>query len=161
MTSLKVFAAGTLFLMMSVAQAQYAWIDDKGVKQFSDRAPPATVPLNKILKSPRPMKNMAGEDQTPAAPVAPAKPALSVAEREADYRKRAADKAAQQKEASDKAGVAAQRTAACNQARAAKDQLSEGRRLRAADGSFLDDEQRAAQTERANATLQECAKSGT
>lgn len=162
MTSLKLLAGAALLFVFGAAQAQYVWIDGKGVKQFSDRAPPATVPLDKILKSPRPMKNMADEIETaaPAAKPAPKAEGASVADREADYRKRMMAKAAQDKETAEKASIASQRAAACNAARAAQAQLAEGRRIRAADGSFLDDGARAEQNNRASAILQDCARTG-
>ena len=34
------------------ARAQYVWIDDKGLKQLSDRPPPPNVPAKRILKAP-------------------------------------------------------------------------------------------------------------
>ena len=36
----------------TAAMAQYVWVDDKGVKQFSDMPPPASVLKNRILKQP-------------------------------------------------------------------------------------------------------------
>lgn len=33
-------------------QAQYVWLNDKGVKQYSDSPPPRSVPLDRIVKSP-------------------------------------------------------------------------------------------------------------
>lgn len=34
------------------ASAQYVWVNEKGVKQFSDLPPPKNVPKDKILKAP-------------------------------------------------------------------------------------------------------------
>lgn len=160
MTSLKCVAVAALLLMASVAQAQYVWIDAKGIKQISDIAPPASVPLDKILKSPRSMGNPDSAAAAPLAPTSTAKGETSIAEREADYRKRMADKAVKDKDAADKAAIASQRSAACNAARAAQAQLADGRRIRNADGSFVDDAQRAQQNARANAILQDCAQTG-
>lgn len=161
MTTLKCVAGAALLLMATAAQAQYVWIDAKGSKQFSDRAPPASVPLDKILKSPRPLVNPADPAQAPAAAAKPAPEADNgVAAREADYRKRKADQAEKEKEAAAKAAGAAQRNARCNQARAAQAQLANGGRVRNPDGSYLDDAQRAQMNERASAMLQECAKTG-
>ena len=42
----------SLWLSMASAHAQYVWVDEKGLKQYSDRAPPASVPLKRILKAP-------------------------------------------------------------------------------------------------------------
>ena len=41
-----------LSLGASAALAQYIWLDSKGVKQYSDRPPPPSVPTSKILKAP-------------------------------------------------------------------------------------------------------------
>lgn len=159
MTTLKCVAGAALLWMASVAQAQYVWIDAKGIKQISDSAPPASVPLDKILKSPRSMGNPDSAAAVPAAASA-AKAETSIAEREADYRKRMADKAVKDKDAAEKAAIATQRSAACSAARAAQAQLADGRRIRNADGSFVDDAQRAQQNARASAILQDCAQTG-
>src|SRR5205823_1792862 len=45
------------------AQAQYVWLNERGVKQFSDMPPPASVPENRILKSP----GAAPRSESPAA----------------------------------------------------------------------------------------------
>lgn len=42
-------AAGAIALP---AQAQYVWLDARGVRQFSDRPPPPSVPDSRILKGP-------------------------------------------------------------------------------------------------------------
>lgn len=52
----RLLAATALMAFASMAQAQYMWIDDKGLKQFSDRPPPPSVPLKHILKAPRGME---------------------------------------------------------------------------------------------------------
>lgn len=43
-----------IFLTLAVAdaQAQYVWLNDKGVKQYSDSPPPRNIPLDRIVKSP-------------------------------------------------------------------------------------------------------------
>ena len=42
--------AGTFSI--GAVHAQHVWVDEKGVKQYSDMAPPTSVPTNRILKSP-------------------------------------------------------------------------------------------------------------
>ena len=152
----QVSAAGLLMAIATVAQAQYVWVDAKGVKQFSDRGPPPDVPLKNILKSPAPAAppedaDAAGQANTPGKPAAP-----SLADREAEYRKRKADQAAAEKETAKMAAYHAQRAAACNSARAARAQLDHGRRLRTSNGNIMDDAQRASEASRADAILREC-----
>ena len=137
-----VTAAGLLMAIATVAQAQYVWVDAKGVKQFSDRGPPPEVPLKNILKSPAPAAPIDDADSA-GQPNASGKPAApSLADREADHRTRKA--------------YEAQRAAACNSARAARAQLDHGRRLRTANGSIMDDAQRASEASRADSILRDC-----
>ena len=42
----------TLLSFVSIASAQYVWLDDKGTKQYSDMPPPASIPQKQILKQP-------------------------------------------------------------------------------------------------------------
>src|SRR3569833_2369090 len=60
--------AALLSMAAAVAAAQYAWIDERGVRQYSDQPPPASVPKQRILKAP-------GAAYTP--PAASAQPAGS------------------------------------------------------------------------------------
>lgn len=39
-------------LAVATAQAQYVWLNDKGVKQYSDSPPPRHIPADRIVKSP-------------------------------------------------------------------------------------------------------------
>ena len=47
--------------------AQYVWLNDKGVKQYSDMPPPAAVPNQRILKSPGPATRAYTNTQGPAS----------------------------------------------------------------------------------------------
>jgi hypothetical protein len=42
-------ALGSL-IMTQIAMAQFIWINEQGVKQYSDKPPPANTPKNKIIK---------------------------------------------------------------------------------------------------------------
>lgn len=42
----------TSFFLSSYAQAQYVWLNEKGVKQFSDLPPPKNIPKDRIIKGP-------------------------------------------------------------------------------------------------------------
>ena len=41
-----------LMVAAASAAAQFVWIDASGIRQYSDRPPPASIPKNKILKEP-------------------------------------------------------------------------------------------------------------
>jgi hypothetical protein len=86
---------GVLAAAAAPALAQYMWLDEKGVKQLSDRPPPPSVPDKRILKAPgKPTFNPnapAEDDGAPAADAAAQpKAAPTLAERNADYNKRRA-----------------------------------------------------------------------
>jgi hypothetical protein len=95
---LRALVGALLLAASSLATAQYMWIDDKGLKQFSDRPPPPNVPDKRILKAPgKPPFNpnaAAQVEDAPAAEPAEAKRPPTLAERNADFNKRKADAAA-------------------------------------------------------------------
>ena len=150
----------------SLAQAQYVWIDAKGIKQFSDRSPPSSIPDRNILKAPgRPMMAMAPDDAAPTAPAeSAAEPAKSapptIAERNVEFNKRIADKAAANKKAAAEAQAKAAKAEQCASARQYKAQLDSGDRIGTvgADGQrkYMDDAERAADNAKATKVLAAC-----
>lgn len=160
MRGVRLAAGGTLLMFASLGHAQYAWVDAKGVKQFSDRPPPASIPAKNILKAPRAAAVVAVDEATaaPATAVAALKAApKSVADREADYRKRQADKAESDKKAEGEAEIAKNKLAACTSARQSRAQLDSGIAMR--DGgeerSWLTDKQRDERKAAANKVIDE------
>ena len=152
------FLAGSALLMFaSLSHAQYVWVDEKGIKQFSDRSPPANIPAKNILKMPRGQSVEAAEPAAAAgSPAASAAP-RSVAEREADYKKRQLAKAEADKRAASDTSQANVKKAVCDSARAAKSELESGVRLRSgANGDYMDDQQRAQAMANANKALADC-----
>ena len=158
-------AAGTLMAFAALAQAQYMWIDEKGLKQFSDRAPPPSIPLKNILKAPRGMPTAAtipADEPAPAAALeaVKAKAAPTLAERNADYRKRAKENA--EREQKDKAEQETEATQAdnCERARSAKQSIDSGVRIGTRDKNgergFMTDEQRAVEAKKVDKTLSAC-----
>jgi len=165
---LGVFAA--LFCLHGVAQAQWAWRDTGGNITYSDSPPPADIQPANILQQPAPLTaadlrratsgSGSGDGASQGAgggaqpvPAAPQPAARTLADQEADFRKRAAEreKAAQkaeQDEAREKA-----RAAACAQARGYLQLIESGTRLMRPDAegnrNFMDEEQRAAETQKA------------
>ena len=153
--------------LSSIAHAQYIWLDEKGVRQYSDMAPPASVPQKRILKEPRSLS------RTPAAE--PAEPATEAAVREtldkdnapittteknADFKKRRAEQAEKDKKAADEAKLAAEKAKHCEQARANQRALQSGDRLARTDKNgeryFLSDEQRAKEAQEVQRALDAC-----
>jgi hypothetical protein len=166
-------AGAALMLWAGLSQAQYMWIDEKGIKQLSDRPPPPTTPLAKILKSPAPIKPAfepvpdaapTGGSAPAAAPAASgspgAKPPPTLAERDADYRKRAAEQAEKAAKAQEEERIKAGNAANCTAARQQKQTLDSGARIGVTDSKgergIMDDQQRAAEYQKVNKVLAEC-----
>jgi type IV secretory pathway VirB10-like protein len=161
----RLLCAGALMLLSQLAHAQYSWIDAKGTRVFSDRPPPPGTPANRILKAPHTAAPRTAPDD--AAPVPPAVPAPApkpagptLAEREADYRKRAA-----QREADDaKAAQEAQRKAAlaeqCAAARRGAATLASGVRMTETNDKgeqvILSDDERARRLATARSATAQC-----
>ncbi|MBI3228703.1 MAG: DUF4124 domain-containing protein [Burkholderiales bacterium] len=109
--------ASSALLFCSAANAQYVWLDDKGVKQFSDQPPPASVPAKRVIKGPNVKKvepkadakaeatGTDGEKEAPtaSAPANSPKPPPTLAERNADFQKRKAEQAEKEKKAAEEA----------------------------------------------------------
>ncbi len=160
MRGLQLAVGGTLLMIASLGHAQYAWVDAKGVKQFSDRPPPPSIPAKNVLKAPRLAAVVALDEATaaPAATVAAVKAApKSVADREADYRKRQVDKAESDKKAEGEAEVARNKLAACTSARQSRAQLDSGVAMRdgSEERSWLTDKQRDERKAAANKIIDE------
>jgi hypothetical protein len=142
-----------------LAHAQYVWKDDKGVTSFSDKPPPSDVPAKNIIRAPQLAALQAPTPASQTAPDAPAehkalakegtepKGPPTLADKEADFRKRAKEKQDQEQKARAQAQQKAAQRQQCREAAAYKAQLDSGERIRvtAANGerAFMDDAQRA------------------
>jgi hypothetical protein len=149
---LRFVAAAFLAGACSGALAQHVWLDDKGVKQYSDMPPPAGTPASRVLRSPGPR----------AAAAVPAEPAAapSVAERNAAFEKRRIEQAEREAKESEQARVAADNARNCEQARRYERTLASGQRIATLDKNgeraFLSDQQRAQETATAQRVLAQC-----
>jgi hypothetical protein len=144
------------------AFAQYVWLDDHGVKQYSDSPPPPSVPQNKILKQPH------GPVAAPAPAASDDKPAdgsaekapPSQAEKEADFKKRREEQLAKQKKADEDAKKAQEKSDNCARAKAYLESLQSGQRVQTADAngqrSYLSDDDRAKEIARAQEIVNSC-----
>ncbi len=153
------------------AMAQYVWLDEKGVRQYSDQPPPPSVPNSRILRgkgmpaAPAPgapeaaaangAVNPASNSTTPAKTATP-----SIAERNAEFNKRRAQRAADEKKAADQQKLAEQKKLNCERAASYKRSLENGMRVARTNANgeqvILNDEQRAQELQEANRMLESC-----
>ncbi|THC41841.1 DUF4124 domain-containing protein [Massilia sp. Mn16-1_5] len=155
-------AALLLFCCAGVAQAQFVWIGPNGTRQYSDQPPPPGTPASKILKAPgRPAPAQELPAQLPPS-LAPAdKPKTpTLAEREADYRKRAKARDELENKSQAEAQRAAARAEQCEGLRKNQRIYQSGMRIADVDGKgekrYLSDAERAAAAERTSRQLQDC-----
>lgn len=168
--SLRCLAGGALMVFAGLSHAQYLWLNEKGAKVYSDRPPPSSVPLKNILKQPHGAPAAAeaapGSEEHPkaapegaAAKAAPKGPP-TLAERNADFKKRQTEKAEQEKKTSAEAAQKAEKKANCDIARNYKQSLDSGQRMGVTEANgergYMSDEKRAEATARTNKTLQDC-----
>jgi hypothetical protein len=152
-----IFTALLCVGIAGAAHAQYVWLDEKGVKQFSDMPPPSSIPASRILKQP-------GVSMPAAAPVASsspeAKPQVTTAEKNAEFRKRQTERAEKEKKAAEEAKVASEKARNCERAQEYHRALESGERISRTDKngerSFLSDEQRAREVRESRRVLDEC-----
>jgi hypothetical protein len=160
-STIKAMLLGALLLGSTVVHAQYAWIDEKGVRHFSDQPPPTNTPASKILKAPR-GATQAADAAAPAAPApsaapkAPAKAAPTLAEREADYQKRRAQGQEEEKKAALAKKEADNRRENCAAATRDRAQLDSGRRLRTQQNIVMTEEDKAREQANVARVLNEC-----
>ena len=164
----RLLTATALAAFASLAHAQYMWIDEKGVKQLSDRGPPSSIPQKNILKAPYGMPTaamLAQEKPAAAATAAPSSNELaskptSLADRNADFRKRAKEK--EEREQKDAAAAAEKvgKAEDCERARSYKRSLDSGVRVSTTEKNgergYMSDEQRAAELKKADKAVAAC-----
>lgn len=168
----RIVAAACIGLFAALpASAQWAWRDATGRMVFSDQAPPRSVPLKDIVRSPDPASapryvsprpdGEGGADTKPADGAArpAAKPAPTLAEREIEFRKRQQEHADAQKKAAEEEQRKAQLAENCERLRSYQKALDDGQRLArinaAGEREVLDDSARAAEAQRTRAQLEQ------
>lgn len=150
--------AALLALSGGAAAQLYQWRDTNGKMVFSDIPPPPGIPAGNIIKAPKgrsaPAPAAATSAAAPAGSAASASPSpgqKSIAEREAEYKKRQADAA--EKAAKEEASANEERLkqGRCREIRSGLAQMESGQRIRTVDEkgepAFLDDGERAKRTE--------------
>lgn len=171
-----------LLFTAGLAQAQFVWVAPNGTRHYSDQPPPPGTPRARILKAPglptislqapsaqaatvpAPKQALPATSTVPApAPVHPAgkpKGPPTLAEREADFRKRRTDNQEAELKAQEQARVEAAKTERCVEVRKAKQMYDSGIRVAEVgpDGQkrYLTDTERAQRSARAGAMAAEC-----
>lgn len=159
-----------LNLVAGAAFAQFVWIDEKGIRQYSDQPPPASVAKNRILKNPvmeprnsRPEADVpasaeAGQVGNTAPPVQKLPP--TTAEKNADYLKRKSEQADKDKKAADDAREATAKAANCDRLQAYTRTLQSGERVASTDKNgertFLSNDKRAQELTDSRRALEGC-----
>ena len=149
------------------ALAQYMWIDEKGMKQLSDRPPPPSIPEKNILKAPgKPLfnPNAAPPEESSDTPAEATEPKVkarpTLAERNADYNKRKLEAADAAKKSADEAERKRNDTANCVAARNNQKALDEGVRMNSYDKNgertIMSDEERAEMAKKNQKVLANC-----
>jgi hypothetical protein len=153
--------------LCGAAWGQYVWLNEQGTKQFSDMPPPASVPKNRILKSP---------DGAPRAAEASPPPAKAdnaatgtrnsdsqprtLAERNAEFQKRRIEQEEKDKKAAEEEKVAAAKARNCEQARSYQRTLVSGERIvsttKNGERTYLDDSARSRELRETQAVLHDC-----
>ncbi len=144
--------------LSSAAGAQYVWLDEKGVKQFSDMPPPASVPSRRILKQPGAAAPASASVET-NAPAQP-KPEMTSAEKNAEFRKRRTEQAEKEKKTAEETRLAQEKNKNCDRARDYRRALESGERIsragKSGERTFLTDEQRAKELRDTRHMLEDC-----
>ena len=165
--ALKRFTVGILLASCAgTALAHYVWLNEQGVKQYSDTPPPKSVPNSKILKSPTgsmpasaPTK-AAGETVIEGESAKKDKAPETTAEKNTDFNKRKMAQAEKDKEAEQKAKLAADKKKNCEQASSYKRVLDSGERISRMDPSgersYISDDERAQEKRDNNRVMDEC-----
>jgi hypothetical protein len=146
--------------------AQYAWVDGKGVKQYSDRPPPSDVPASRILKQPGGVPKAAVEESAqtaeqaePSASAVPKGP-VTAFEKNVEFKKRQAEREEREKKSMEKEQLAQEMTKNCNRARDYQRSLDSGERIARLEKNgervFLSDDQRSQEVRDNSRILEKC-----
>jgi hypothetical protein len=148
-----ILALGLASVILTAQAQTYKWKDSQGRTVISDNPPPASA---------RQVKPVEGT----APPAAETKPAAdtqkTTAEKDMEFRKRQQEAREKADKEAKAAAEAAQRREACDRARLHLQALESGRRMILPDGkggeTFLEDDQRGGEIERARKTIDESCK---
>jgi hypothetical protein len=161
---LKRIALASLTLSLAaVASAQYIWLDESGVKQYSDAPPPTSVPKNRILKEPGTRSKAETDSVSESGKGAnseTAAPPTTWAEKNAAFQKRRAEQAKKDAKAAEEEKLAADKAKNCENASNQQQILSTGQAIFRLDKNgqrtFVTEEQRQKELQETNKALDNC-----
>ena len=142
-----------------MAAAQYEWLDHNGQHVFSDRMPPADIPERNILRQPAAADPLAATRTTTSAADtnAGSAPDPGAQESELERKKQEMDEAERARREAEQRQQRAARVDNCERARRSKRTLESGVRMarvnEAGERIVMDDAQRAAEAQRADAII--------
>lgn len=155
----------SLLLSQSV-MAQYIWLNEKGIKQYSDTPPPASVPRDKIIKTPfgtaRAVSAAAPAENTSATSASNPKleKPVTIASKNEDFNKRKLAKEEAEKKSADEKQQNADKAKNCERAKSYKQSLDEGMLIMSRDKNGeripLDEAQRAREMADVKKVLADC-----
>ncbi len=157
----RLFILAALWMACLTAQAQWQWLDKDGRKVFSDRPPPADIPVTSILKQPgksalkasAPSVSASAPQSGGSAP-APAADGLKLGTQDKELmdKKKKADAEALEKAKARTDAIAKAKADNCEKAKANQALMDSGVRVAITDDkgerNVLDDAGRAAQVKR-------------
>lgn len=154
-----IFPLLALTLASQAVYAQYVWVDEKGVKQFSDMPPPPSVPASRILKSGG--RPVSASDAAPASQDdASASKPQTWSQKNEDYNKRKTEQAEKDRKANQEKQASAEKAKYCDRARGYQRDLESGIRISSTDKNgernFMTDEQRAKELDDLKHKLADC-----
>jgi len=166
------FAVAGLLLAGPALAGTWQWRDASGRMVYSDLPPPPSVPASQILRAPTPATSAEQSTAAPAQAVgqpAAAAPAAAAprswAEKEQDFRKRAADREEAERKQREEREQTARAARACQDARSALRTLESGMRVSTIDATgerqVIDEAERARRMDAARQEIaRSCAKPG-
>lgn len=165
--ALLAFATSLNFIISDTALAQYVWVNDKGMKQFSDVPPPKGTPKDRILKAPG-VRNQISEDKNTNANNADAgkneieklqKPE-TLASKNEDYNKRKIAREESEKKAAQEQQANQEKQKNCGRAKAYQQSIESGMpiltRNQSGERVILDETQRNQELAEAKKILNDC-----
>jgi len=155
--ALLVFAIS--FSICTLSMAQYVWLNENGQKQFSDHAPPPSVPKSQILKyAGKKMEDHDASSITNSGPTE--KQPENLADKELAYKKRRDELAEKEKKNEAEAKNAATKSENCRRLNVYKQSLETGQRMLQMDAngttSFMTDEKRTQELNQVQQNMSEC-----
>ena len=157
--------------LSSSAFGQYVWLNDKGIKQYSDMPPPASVPNNRIVKapgsairsmSPMPQESAAigGSENGVATATEKVKTPMTTAEKNMDFQKRQIEQAEKDKKAAEEKQMTAEKGKNCQRTREYQKALDSGQRIAHTDKNgeraYMSDAQRMQEMKDTRRILGDC-----